>query len=73
MVVWVGDNSVFVSCWRCGKEFTIQLKDRKDYMNWVNGELIQKAMPYLSAAERELLISKTCDNCFQQLFPPEDD
>ena len=40
----------------------------KDFNKWEQGELIQDAMPYLTAAERELLISGVCDSCFDLMF-----
>ena len=43
-----------------------------DYTSWENGELIQNAMPYLSADERELLISGTCGTCFDNMFGSEE-
>ena len=39
-----------------------------DYTSWENGELIQVAMPYLSADEREVLISGVCGPCFDNMF-----
>jgi hypothetical protein len=40
-----------------------------DVADWKLGEMIQDAMPYLSSAERELLISRTCDDCWKELYP----
>ena len=39
-----------------------------DVTDWQNGKLIQDAMPYLSADERELIISGTCGKCFDEMF-----
>jgi hypothetical protein len=39
---------------------------------WQAGALIQHAAPNLSAGQRELLISKTCDLCFTKLFGGND-
>ena len=39
-----------------------------DYTSWENGELIQNAMPYLTADEREVLISGICGPCFGGLY-----
>ena len=36
------------------------------------GELIQEALPELSADQRELLISGTCPKCWDELFPPDE-
>lgn len=41
--------------------------------NYKNGMLIQKALPELSAAERELLMTATCGKCWNKMFPPEPD
>ena len=43
-----------------------------DYEKWENGELIQTAMPYLSADEREVLISGVCGPCFDNMFGGEE-
>lgn len=34
---------------------------------WQNGELIQNALPELSADDRELLISRTCPKCLSAM------
>ena len=39
-----------------------------DYEAWENGKLIQDVMPYLSADEREVLISGICGPCFDKMF-----
>lgn len=38
------------------------------YEKWQNGESIQKAMPELSATERETLISGLCPKCIAKFF-----
>ena len=35
---------------------------------WQEGEYIQDALPMLSAGDREMLISRTCDNCWTEMF-----
>ena len=40
----------------------------QDVVDWKGGKYIQDAMPYLSADERELLISGTCGTCFDKMF-----
>lgn len=40
---------------------------RENYIAWLNGKLIQNAMPDLSSAERELLISGKCGDCFDKM------
>ena len=58
------------TCRLCGKlvEMLVNPKDLSDWKS--EKKYIQDAMPYLSAGEREILISKTCDECFDKMFPP---
>lgn len=42
------------------------------FIAWQGGELIQEALPELSADQRELLISGTCPKCWDKLFPPDE-
>lgn len=37
------------------------------------GKFIQDAMPELTPAERELLLSGTCGDCFDAMFPVDDE
>tara|TARA_R110002020_G_scaffold165900_1_gene353705 strand:+ start:147 stop:377 length:231 start_codon:yes stop_codon:yes gene_type:complete len=60
------------TCRACGTTVQITVLG-PDYDKWKHGELIQNAMPYLSADERELLISGTCGSCFDQMFGESDD
>lgn len=66
------DTVLEVECRLCGADHVIFVKNR-DYISWMNRDgFIQDIMPYLSAADRELLISNTCGDCFNELFPPLD-
>lgn len=57
-----------VVCSCCEQSYSIFMHIQ-DYQDWKYGEkLIQNALPYLTAAERELLISRTCDSCFKKIF-----
>ena len=49
----------------------IVMADQMDVANWEAGVLIQDALPYLSADERELFISGTCGACYDKMFPPD--
>ncbi len=63
----------FVNCQAgCGQRYTFDI-DPEDFYRFQNGTYAQVAFPYLSAAERELLISHTCDACFTKMFPPDDE
>ena len=62
---------MLIQCRMCKRVFDVpltplQIERRKQ------GEFIQNVAPELSAAERELVISQTCGECFDRLFPPED-
>ena len=62
---------VAVDCVRCKERQHITTKT-EDLDSWENGELIQNAMPYLSAGEREILISGVCEACFDNMFGGEE-
>jgi len=55
------------TCRQCGTTAQIPVLG-PDYDRWQNGELIQNAMPYLSADDREVLISGVCGTCFDNMF-----
>lgn len=60
-----------IQCRMCERRFLI-IYNREDMVDWLSGQdFIQYCMPYLSASERELLISGTCGDCFDLLFPPD--
>jgi len=59
-------------CWRCDK-VTLIILNKEDLVDWMSGSgPIEKILYYLSANERELLISNTCGKCFDNLFPALD-
>lgn len=61
-----------ITCNICKKPHTLSLNP-KDFQDWVSGKKAQHAFPYLSADERELLISGTCGVCFEKLFEGDED
>ena len=68
-------NSVNVTCVYCGSVTNI-LVDIDDYIEWVSGSsgrYIQDILSDLSSAERELLISQTCNNCWTNMFGIDDE
>ena len=74
MVAAVHDRSFILDakCWRCGSVALIIL-NKEDLLDWLAGSgPIEKVLDYLSANERELLISNTCGSCFDSLFEPLD-
>lgn len=60
-------TNIIKTCISCQKEYKIEV-NTADLYSYMNGELAQRAFPYLSAAERELIISGVCDKCFTDMF-----
>lgn len=63
---------ITTDCPFCGKTHYIEVK-AKDYLAWQDGELVQDAFPYLSADEREMLISGICPSCWDGMFSEDED
>lgn len=63
-------DSVSVACAYCLEVHTFEC-DTKGVVAWQAGELIQNALPELSADERELMISGTCGDCWDEMFPED--
>lgn len=63
---------VMATCRFCGTTHTLTV-DINDYFDWQNGKHIQDAMPYLTPAERELLISQTCQTCWDKMFADDEE
>lgn len=60
-------------CPRCMRSWTVVV-DEANYQSFKEGDMLaQEAFPELSAAERELLITGFCDDCWNDIFPPEDE
>lgn len=57
-----------VHCNHCHSHFELMVSE-SGLQAWEDGVLIQNALPELSAGSRELLISGTCDECWDSLFP----
>ena len=66
-------KEVFVAttCPFCGHANEIAVNDA-DYWNWQDGMMAQDAFPYLSADEREMLISGCCPACWDKMFGGEE-
>ncbi len=56
-----------ITCKNCGAEHNIMINP-EDMIRWESGEYIQDVMAYLSSAEREMLISQTCDDCWKSMY-----
>ena len=64
--------SVITVCPICGRANEIAVNEM-DYLDWSDGMLAQEAFPYLSADEREALISGICPTCWEKMFGGDDD
>ena len=62
--------TVVVGCIKCAEAQHITV-GHADLDAWQNGTLIQDAMPYLSADDREILISGICGECFDKIYGVE--
>lgn len=60
-------TDVKIQCIRCKQAFLVKVPTQ-GFQQWKGGKLIQDALPLLTADERELLISRTCSECFEELF-----
>ena len=62
------NQRIDVVCYRCHIPHTVHCTTEQ-FLSWARGGvIIQKAMPDTPAAERELLISGLCGECFRALF-----
>ena len=63
---------VAVPCRLCNEvaDLTVNIEG---FVAWQGGKLIQDALPELSADQRELLISGTCDKCWNEMFPSDEE
>lgn len=63
---------IVTTCPFCGETHEIGVNEF-DYWDWQDGALVQNAFPYLSADEREMLISGICPKCWAKTFGEEED
>lgn len=61
------------TCPICGKTTPVQIRRVSDYRAWRNGKHAQDVFPYLSANEREMLISGICPTCWDEMFGKGED
>lgn len=60
-------TTVITRCPFCGEEHTVEVR-LEDYHAYRQGGLAQDCFPYLSAGEREMLISGVCPQCWDDMF-----
>lgn len=62
-------HTIYTRCRMCGATRDIVVGD-EDWAAWKGGTYAQEAFPYLSTSQREMLISQTCDGCWDRIFGP---
>ena len=62
---------IVIPCYICKKEYELEVKPA-DVKCFNEGAHVQDAFPYLTAGERELILSRTCNTCFDKMFEEED-
>lgn len=67
-----GNYECIAKCITCSKIKTVTIA-KDDFISWQEGAFIQDAAPYLSAADREFLVSRICSDCFDAMWEDEDD
>lgn len=65
-------REVAVRCRLCGVRAPITVPV-VGFNQWIQGTLIQRAMPQVSPEDREFLISRTCPDCWNAMMPQEED
>lgn len=58
---------VVTQCPFCGRGNEVEVNEA-DYWDWDDGMMVQAAFPYLSAGEREMLITGICPTCWNKMF-----
>ena len=60
-----------IKCAYCGTEYNLEVNEA-DWEKWNQGKcFIQDCFPYLTASDRELIISNTCPKCWDKMWPEE--
>lgn len=59
-------------CIMCGRRSELQVP-KAGFLKWQGGAFIQHAFPELTADEREMLITGTHPDCFDELAPEDDE
>lgn len=58
---------VVTRCPFCGRGNEVEVNEN-DYFDWDDGMDVAVAFPYLSANEREMLVSGICPTCWEIMF-----
>lgn len=71
-ILGVGVTTAVVKCRWCTHVWTVPTTQAQ-VVQWLDGALIQDAMPAASQSERELMISATCPACWEWMMEGLDD
>jgi hypothetical protein len=52
-----------VTCHRCSKDYVLTVRT-SEYQAWMDGALLQDAMPSLNRTKRKLLVDGVCMDCY---------
>jgi len=63
---------VVTQCPFCGRGNEVEVNEA-DYWDWDDGMMVQDAFPYLSADEREMLITGICPTCWDKMFGSDEE
>ena len=64
---------LIVTCISCKKDFNLFI-NQKDFNDYKTGEFfIQDILHYLNKDDRELIISQTCTDCWNEIFKSTED
>jgi len=63
--------TVSITCPECKEKHTLNVP-YEGYQRWKCGGLIQRALPEMHYADREMLISGICPKCWDKLFKEEE-
>ena len=66
------DCTVVTYCPFCHKAHEVAVNEM-DYLDWQDGKLAQDAFPYLSASDREMLITGICEDCWNGMFGTDEE
>lgn len=61
---------ISVRCNMCSKIYKVRVHPEDMYKYLTNrNTYVQDIFPYLSVSDRELLLSQTCNDCWNKMFP----
>ena len=63
---------VLITCKECGTDHTLSAT-KEEIEKWKGGALVQRAFPNMSPEQREMFISGICPECWEKIFPKEDE